>query len=404
MPRRTVYETFDREIDAVRGFHADLDVLYESIKDSLTSEKVDPLIREAVWSSLWNAKGWYALNGHLFSTDEEYLNNHDYNIPTNSLLVAGNALAKLNSVSDSLTIIKNLLQNATISGQEDEFWGYKLGFEDWRNEIYEHLKLIDNIYGRDVNDAQLIERSLDQLVEFNGQVNEILENLHQLELPNNLSFVKSSDNIDYSKISFSMFNLGNSSNETRINNEVNIQNIDKYNEWTYIELPELEEGQYLLRIKNANKINILSSERNSETNRYTLTLQKNSSNLLGWYLQGKYPIIDFKVLDNDNKIYEVYVGNVTLGDLERQFIEEKYIEPMSIVINVKSDKSKNIYDFFYGEYIDEYIETLGNGNKIFYRSINDQDGNQVAAYRIEIDYSRTYNNGMPIINYTRLDQ
>jgi len=48
MPRRTVYQSFDREIDAVKGFHADLDVLYESIKDSLTSEKVDPLIREAV--------------------------------------------------------------------------------------------------------------------------------------------------------------------------------------------------------------------------------------------------------------------------------------------------------------------------------------------------------------------
>jgi len=407
MPRRTVYQSFDREIDAVKGFHADLDVLYESIKDSLTSEKVDPLIREAVWSSLWNAKGWYAINGHLFSTDEDYLNEHDHDMPSNSVWVTNTAISKLEYIEQTLNFIKDALYLATSSSaNEGDFWGYKLGFEDWRSEIYEHLKLIDDIYGSSVSATETTFLALEQLVEFNETVSEILENLHQLQLPNNLSFVKSQNNIDYAKISFSLFSLGKNSNDYSPNNEVNIQNVDSYNDLTYIELPELDEGQYLLRIKNLNKINIFSSERIEEDDsvKYRINLQKNESNLFGWYLQGKYPIIDFKVLDSNSKLYEIYIGNVFVEESERQFIEQRYIEPISIILDVKYDKSKNIYDFFYGNYIDEYIETQSNGNKIFYRAINDKDGNQIAAYQIEIDYTTTYNNGMPIIKYTRLDQ
>jgi len=87
-----------------------------------------------------------------------------------------------------------------------------------------------------------------------------------------------------------------------------------------------------------------------------------------------------------------------------KFIHERYIEPISIILNVEKDKTDLIYDFFYGNYIDEFIDELDNGNKIYYRTIKDTDNNPIAIYQMELDYNTTYNGGMPIINYTRLDQ
>jgi len=85
-------------------------------------------------------------------------------------------------------------------------------------------------------------------------------------------------------------------------------------------------------------------------------------------------------------------------------VQEKYIEPISIILNVKEDKTDLVYDFFYGNYIDEFIQKLDNGNKIYYRTIKDTDNNPIAIYEMELDYNTTYNGGMPSIKYTRLDQ
>jgi len=74
-----------------------------------------------------------------------------------------------------------------------------------------------------------------------------------------------------------------------------------------------------------------------------------------------------------------------------------------LIIEVKPDYQKLIYNFFYGSFFDEYIETLDNGNKVYYRQMKDTNGNPTASYRIEADYVNMLENGMPLLHYKRYD-
>jgi len=56
MPNRT-YADLSGELDGLKSFYSSFARRYESIQESLTSEDVDPIIKEAILAGAWNAKG-----------------------------------------------------------------------------------------------------------------------------------------------------------------------------------------------------------------------------------------------------------------------------------------------------------------------------------------------------------
>lgn len=402
MPNRT-YIDLSREIDSNAGLYSSFSRRYESIKDSLTSEEIDPKIKEAVYAAMWNAKAWYALNGHLYNTmvssgsvfsPPEYTNELPPIITENSSDIVTNIISKLTQIFSQTFLINRSLISA--SSQPTTFWGYEWGVNDWREELYEHLRMIDSIYGDAVVDSRSTQLALEQLADINEKMNDLIERIQTFNLPTNLSFIKQTTEIDYDKIETKLVEISLSGNQTSTT-----LNIESFNNLSKIEIPEQKAGQYLLTISNKNKVRILSSSRIDD---YTMSLTlQNDCEMIGWYIDGKYPIIDFIKTNNANKTYQVKVGNIPNIDYSNMFLEEYYINPISIVVDVSLKVDNLIYNFFYGSFFDEYIETLENGNKIYSRTLKDTNGNITAIYQIELDYENSLVNSMPILKYQRQD-
>ena len=398
MPNRT-YADLSGELDGLKSFYSSFARRYESIQESLTSEDVNYIIKEAILAGAWNAKGWYGINGYL----------HNYE----SLTAAnwGQLHQQVNSVFNRLTNIDNkidqvhtILQEAVEQNSNTPasagFWGYAMGFAEWNDEIYEHLRLIDEIYGSTQTKSRDTLLALDQLYDFNESVTQILDRVESFDLPNFLNFSKSNHDINYEKIKITLFNIAKGTNELVLQNKITIFDVFSLNDLTTIQLPELQKGDYVLNIENKNNLNIQSFEKINDTE-FIIVLNRMDLNLIGWFVNDLYPIIDFEEIDL--RTYKIRLPFIS-ENIQLTNVQEKYIEPISIILNVKEDKTDLVYDFFYGNYIDEFIQKLDNGNKIYYRTIKDTDNNPIAIYEMELDYNTTYNGGMPSIKYTRLDQ
>jgi len=394
MPNRT-YADLSGELDGLKSFYSSFARRYESIQESLTSEDVDPIIKEAILAGAWNAKAWYGLNGILY--------NEEISGDPNELALS--IRAQLHSIHGTIAYIYSQLQQAVQQNSNNPcsagFWGYAMGFAEWNDEIYEHLRLIDEIYGSTQTKSRDTFLALEQLYEFNNSVTEILERVENFELPHYLDFTKVNQGIDYGKIVVSLTPIVKDGNLIGVGDPISVGEISNINNLTGIELPELEEGQYLLKLENKYKIKINSWEPIDEWSIRVTT--NNWADFTGWYIDNQYPIIDSN-REGNTFTYVLKTGNLPEEDWTNKFIHQRYIEPISIILNVEKDKTDLVYDFFYGNYIDEYIDELDNGNKIYYRTIKDTDNNPIAIYRLEINYNTTYNGGMPVINYTRLDQ
>lgn len=378
------------EVDALKSLYSSFARRYESITESLTSSEVDPKIKESILAAIWNAKSWYALNGHLLNTDVLQLEE----IPSESTKIVDIALTQLRSIEDKMQHIESVLYVA--QSQLDNFWGYENGFNEWQDNLYEQLRLIDNIYGSNVVDSRSTQLALEQILEINNKIDIMLTRINSFDLPYNLTFIKSSENIDYDKLSANLIFIDDGNQKS-----IPISDISKFNNLSKLELPELQIGQYLLKIENKNKIKILRSDV-IDDNSFKIKLQ-NDANLIGWYIDGVYPIIEFQKLENEINTFIIRTGNIPKINYFYHYIEERYIDPISIIINVSENEIKKIYDFFYGNFIDEYVETKENGNKVYYRKIMDKDKNYIAVYQMELDYNNLLDNGMPLIKYERLD-
>jgi len=117
-------------------------------------------------------------------------------------------------------------------------------------------------------------------------------------------------------------------------------------------------------------------------------------------IDNKYPIFKSELqIDRDLKIY---IGR-EIEIKQELFAFENYINEVSILIESKQNVEEMVYNFFYGSYFDEYIDFLDNGNHIYRRSIKDSEGNIMATYQIELDFSLKTESGMPTIHYLRTD-
>ncbi len=399
MPNRT-YADLSSEIDILKSYYSSFARRYESIQESLTSDDVEPQLKEAIMAGIWNAKGWYGLNVYTENFDSP-MSGYVWNNLTNQVNSVYTQLAEFNNkIQQVYTILQEAVEQNSDSPCSAGFWGYAMGFAEWNDEIYEHLRLIDEIYGDTQEKSGNTHLALNELHEFNNSVTQILDRVGGFELPHYLDFTKVNQGIDYNKIIVSLTQIVKNGNTIGVGDPISVGEIYNINNLTGIELPELEEGQYLLKLENKYKIKIVNWEPIDEWSiRVRVT---NWANFTGWYIDNQHPIIDSNY--EGDFTYVLKTGSLPEQDWMDKFIHERYIEPISIILNVEKDKTDLIYDFFYGNYIDEFIDELDNGNKIYYRTIKDTDNNPIAIYQMELDYNTTYNGGMPIINYTRLDQ
>jgi len=77
-------------------------------------------------------------------------------------------------------------------------------------------------------------------------------------LPHYLDFTKVNQGIDYGKIVVSLTPIVKDGNLIGVGDPISVGEISNINNLTGIELPELEEGQYLLKLENKYKIKINS--------------------------------------------------------------------------------------------------------------------------------------------------
>ena len=385
-PNRT-YVDLSGELDSLQGLYSTFARRYEDIATSLTAEDVAPQVKEAIFAGLWNAKAWYGINGAYFDLAKEA-----NEIPADSLVITNQIDFQLNRIATQLTQLNDIVESNSTFDDPAGFWGYAASFPTWRDELYEHLKLIDSVYGPSQATSQNTLEALDSLTVLNEQMDTLLTRVESFDLPTNLTFTTTTENIDYSKIAAQLIAI-----EDNAITPLDINNISSFDSLSKLELPELVEGQYMLQIKNSNIVNILQTSRDG--NKITLELQQGVDNLIGWYIRGIYPIIEFE--QTGTYTYEVNAGNIPVEPLI--FIEERHIEPINVIVDVKQNTDKAVYDFFYGSFIDEFIETLENGNKKYFRKLKDTDGNITAIYEMEIDYENQLETGIPPLKYKRLD-
>jgi len=73
-----------------------------------------------------------------------------------------------------------------------------------------------------------------------------------------LDFTKVNQGIDYNKIIVSLTQIVKNGNTIGVGDPISVGEIYNINNLTGIELPELEEGQYLLKLENKYKIKIVN--------------------------------------------------------------------------------------------------------------------------------------------------
>jgi len=121
---------------------------------------------------------------------------------------------------------------------------------------------------------------------------------------------------------------------------------------------------------------------------------------------GRFPVL--KSYHLGNKRYRLKLG-VTQYDLTAEMIaqdpklRENYIDNRSFILDVRPDEDKNIYDFFYGSYIDELKDILPNGNHVYLRTIKDKYGNPKTVYRMTLDFATKTTEGFPNIEYEKIN-
>ena len=380
------YIDLKNDINKMESLWQDVANRYDSIPTSLTSSEINPVLKEAIIFSIYNAKNWYSTYT-VEKMSSMTANNQSYDLTQ----VIIDKLSYWNDRVDALTL---LIQS--ISGQESitSFWGYESRYKDWEDNLYEQLRLIDETYGITVDRNRRIYDSLIEIENLNRSISALSERYKVLELPYQVWQTKTTEDIDYSKILVDIRGLSN-------NNVIMLGEEDfaKAGTISSLKLPPLSEGQYILNIYNKNFIrltNIISSGGGW----YDVTSNK-ITDLVGWLIDKKYPIFKSMLSDNPRDL-KIYLGREIEIKAE-MFAFENYINNISFLIDCKLNIENAVYNFFYGQYLDEFVTLLPNGNQIYRRSIKDKNGNTKAVYQIELDFTTKTESGMPVLHYLRTD-
>jgi len=88
----------------------------------------------------------------------------------------------------------------------------------------------------------------------NASITALNERFTGLTLPYQLYFAKSSEDIDYTKITGEIIGIDNNFVTTMSESD-----FSQFNKLTKMTLPELEAGQYMLRVKNNGTLSISNS-------------------------------------------------------------------------------------------------------------------------------------------------
>jgi len=386
VPNRT-YIDLKNDTTKYEGEWVSIANRYEKIQETLNSPDVDPIIREAIFYSLYNFKSWYSTYAMTFKNMESLSGEYH-----SSYFLIQSLLDRLEYWSSRTDELLSILKSSSAEWQAPDIWGYEKRFEEWENNLYDQLKLIDGLYGRSISTNQDVYNSIVAIENLNTSIAELNTRFKGLVLPYQLYFAKSTEDIDYSKVVGEIIGIDNNLITTLSDSDF-VQS----NKLTSLTIPVLQEGQYMLRVRNKNSVSILESSQ-LENNWYQIAVNR-SDNFVGWLIDGKYPIIYSESLGN--RQYKVYLGNPNLLIANKQ-IFENYINPISLILDVKPDEDRMIYDFFYGQYIDEFKEILSNGNHLYLRTIKDRDGTVISVYRIELNFNTKTDQGLPTIYYQKV--
>ena len=399
MPNRT-YIDLKNDITRYESEWMNIANRYEAIATTLDSPEIDPIIREAIFYSMWNAKAWYTAYA-IAATSETLSANFG-----RSITLYEGMNDKLDYWLSKTNQILSVLQSVSAESSSSAFWGYEMHFGEWEENLYEQLRLIDGIYGQTTDRNRRIFDSLVEIENLNTRIEDLHVRFKGIDLPYQLYFAKSTDGIDYTKLKAQLIGLNNSKTIT-----LSDASFEARNKLTAVTIPSLPEGQYMLQIQNRSEVPIIQIYNASggwcevETNR--------NEDFSGWIISGtlggadtgvRYPVIKANRMSGFR--YRIYLGNSypdMVPDTNVSWkMKENYINPVALILDVKVNQDQAIYDFFYGTYIDELKDVLSNGNHSYTRTIKDKYGNVKAVYRMILDFATKSTEGFPNIEYQRI--
>ena len=385
MPNR-IYIDLKNDTTQYEGEWLNIANRYEKIAETLNSPDVDPIIREAIFYSLYNFKSWYATYGMLKSYDGLQ---QDFE---SSWHLINSLSARIEYWVNRTDQLLNMFGTLSAQLSDPDIWGYELRWNEWENDLYDQLRLIDSLYGRSASPSQSIFDSIIMIENLNASITALNERFTGLTLPYQLYFAKSSEDIDYTKITGEIIGIDNNFVTTMSESD-----FSQFNKLTKMTLPELEAGQYMLRVKNNGTLSISNSIPRQD-GWYDVIINRDFD-MAGWLVDNKYPIIFSESIGV--RTYSIYLGVRGL-DLVNKTIYENYINPISLILDVKFNEEQVIYDFFYGQYFDEFKEVLSNGNHSYLRTIKNRDGVVLSVYRMELDFNTKSDQGLPTIYYEKV--
>jgi hypothetical protein len=361
----------------------------EALFASITGDDLEDTVKESIFEGFYKAKEWY----NFYSVLEEKFNlSSDIDLTENTGIKAllGSLEFSIRGLKDQTKNLLETVSAVTYSLSSNSFWGFEMQSDMWLDNLYDQISLLDELYGEQIN--KNILDTLSAISANTVQLEEIYDNLNSLKLTQSFGIYKSNKNIDKDRI---IINLVSLNATTPIDADVT-ENLEFKNGLSQLSFDDgLPEGNYLLSFSNKNTIE-LSNMISLEDGRYSV--RKVDRNIIGWLINYEYPIIRFESGESRDIITIGNSFDVFFNSSLNFAAYDYYIEPFSVFMEAKINKADAIYDFFYGDYIDELVDE-SDEKTIYNRKIYDVDDKLLAIYKMTV---RKNENGIPDIQYEKI--
>jgi hypothetical protein len=364
----------------------------KSLLTSITGEDLEDAVKEAIFEGLYKAKEWYNFYSVL---EEKYNNPSEIDLTENAGIKAllGSLEYSIRGLKDQTTTLLDTVSAASNSLSSNTFWGFEMQSEMWLDNLYDQLELLDELYGYEFN--QNILSTLSALSANNEGIQDIYDRLNDLNLTQSYGVYKSNKNIDIDRIKINLIPLGGNFSTAEITDSLEFKNGLSQLSFT----DGLSQGNYLLEFTNRNVVSISNIVAiTGSTGKFEMTIGNNS--VIGFLLNNEYPVIRQEPTNNSSMHILTIGGGFSYDSNITYKLYDYYIEPFSIFIESKVNKTDAIYDFFYGDFIDEKVEETDE-EMIYNRKIYDTNKKLLVVYRMKVK-KISDGSGLPTIEYEKI--